>query len=104
MKRILAILILLSPTVIGSAQESQATINGNIPGSALKYIHVAERVFARKHINVDAYLVKVFEEGDIVAVILKDPEKEARGVRGGGGLEVEISKKTMKVIKTGYSR
>ena len=106
MKRIPAIAILLALTLSGSvamAQESGSGLDGEIPGSALKYIRIAERVFAREKINVDDYTVVVFEEEDTVTVFLRDPKKP-KGARGGGGLEVEISKKTKKVLNTYYSR
>src|SRR4026209_2218664 len=106
MKRIRAIVILLALTVSGSvgmAQDDRATMNGNIPGSALKYIRIAERVFAEKKINVDDFIVAVREEEDTVAVYLKDPNKP-KDERGGGGLVVQIDKKTKKVLKTYYSR
>jgi hypothetical protein len=106
MKRSLAIAILLALTVggsVGMAQESQATMSGNIPGSALKYIRIAERVFAQKKINVDDYIVVVREEEDKVTVYLRDPA-QSKDTRGGGGLAVDIDKKTKKVIKSYYTR
>lgn len=85
------------------AQESQRTMSGNIPGSALKYIRIAERVFAQEKVNVDDYIVVVREEEDTVFVYLRDPQK-TKETRGGGGLAVEIDKKTKKIIKTFHSR
>src|SRR6185295_12531131 len=102
MTKILAIAILVALPLIGSGrmtQESQSSLDGQISGSALKYIHIAEPVFARERINVEDYIVVVFEEEDTVTVFLRDP-KQPKDTRGGGGLEVEISKKTKKVIKS----
>lgn len=84
------------------AQESQS-MSGNIPGSALKYIRIAERVFAREKINVDDYIVVVREEQDKVTVYLRDPA-QPKDVRGGGGLAVDIDKKTKKIIKSYHTR
>lgn len=82
-------------------QESRSGLDAEVPGPALKYIHIAERIFAREGLNVDDYIVRVFEEDDSVSVILKDPKKpRARG----GGFEVEISKTTKKVIRYNYTR
>lgn len=106
MKRISAIAILVALIVggsVGMAQESQSTMSGNIPGSALKYIRIAERVFAREKINVDDYIVVVREEPDKVTVYLRDPA-QPKDVRGGGGLAVDIDKKTKKIIKSYHTR
>lgn len=106
MKRFLVIATLLAATVIvsgGRTQDRELGVNAELPGKSLKWIHIAERVFARKGINVDNFTVVVFEEEDTVTVFLRDPN-QPRTTRGGGGLEVEISKKTKKVTKTYYSR
>lgn len=84
-------------------QESESTLDGQISGAALKYIHIAEPVFARERIKVEDYIVVVFEEEDTVTVFLRDP-KAPKNTRGGGLPQVEISKKTKKVLKTSYSR
>jgi len=106
MKRFLAITILLVVTVIGSGgktQDKELGVDAELPGRSLKWIHIAERVFARKGINVDKFTVTVFEEEDTVAVYLTDLDQPIT-TRGGGGLNVVISKKTKRVIKTYYSR
>jgi hypothetical protein len=51
MKRFLAITILLLATVIvsgGRTQESDGGKVAELPGNSLKWIHIAERVFALK--------------------------------------------------------
>lgn len=103
--RILVIAVLLALTVSGSVGMAQErpSVKGEIPGSALKYIRIAERVFVREKINVDDYIVVVRDEEATVTVYLRD-SKQAQDTRGGGGLAVEIDKKTMKVIKSFHTR
>jgi len=107
MKRFLAITILLVATVIGSGgktQDGELGVDAELPGKSLKWIHIAERVFARKGVNVDKFTVTVFEgDDDTITVYLTDLNQPIT-TRGGGGLNVVISKKTKKVIKTYYSR
>ena len=64
---------------------------------------IAEPVIARKKFNVDNFTVHVFEEEDKVTVYLTDLNQPST-TRGGGGLNVEISKKSKKVLRTYYSR
>ena len=106
MMRILGITILLIATAIvsgGRTQDKELGVDAELPGKSLKWIHIAERVFPRKGINIDDWTVVVFEEEDTVTVYLRDPNQPST-TRGGGGLNVEISKKTKKVLRTYYSR
>ena len=105
MIRFLAIVILVMSTGIvsgGKTQQSDSGLDAELPGRSMKWIHIAERVWARKGINVDNFTVHVFEEDDTITVFLTDPNQPST-TRGGGGLEVEISKKTKKVIRSYYS-
>ncbi|HEX5600984.1 MAG TPA: hypothetical protein VFX63_00485 [Pyrinomonadaceae bacterium] len=105
MIRFLAIATLVISTGLvsgGKPQESEGVV-ARLPGKSLKWIHIAERVFVRKGINVDNWTVVVFDEEDTITVYLRDPNQPST-TRGGGGLNVEISKKTKKVTRTYYSR
>jgi len=106
MIRFLAIAILVVSTGNlsgGRTHLSELGVDAELPGKSLKWIHIAERVWAHKGINVDNFTVHVFEEEDTVTVFLTDPNQPST-TRGGGGLEVEISKRTKKVTRTYYSR
>ena len=106
MIRFVVIVILVISTVIvsgGRTQDNELGVNAELPGKSLKWIHIAERVFARKGIDIEKWTVNVFEEADTITVFLRDPNQPST-TRGGGGLEVEISKKTKKVLRTFYSR
>jgi hypothetical protein len=110
MIRILAIVILLASTVIGSGgmtQTSQSKLDTEIPGKSLKWIHIAERVFAREGLDLDRYTVIVFEEENSVSVLfrsLSKPKNVYGSVEPYPDFEVEISKKTKRVIRSNYSR
>ena len=106
MIRFLAIVVLLISSGMvsgGTTQQTDSWLRAELPGPSLKWIHIAERVWARKGINVDDFTVKVFEEEDTVTVTLEDPNLPST-VRGGGGLNLEISKKAKKVARSYYSR
>jgi hypothetical protein len=106
MMRILGITILLIATAIvigGRTQDKVLGVDAELPGKSLKWIHIAEPVIARKKFNVDNFTVHVFEEEDKVTVYLTDLNQPST-TRGGGGLNVEISKKSKKVLRTYYSR
>ena len=78
-----------------------------LPGAALKWIHIAEREFDQQKLNVDKYRVTVFEEDDTVAVIfmgLKSPKSAHGSVGPDPGFEVEIRKKDLKVLRANYVR
>lgn len=110
MRKILAIAMLLGSTLIGSAamtQTGQLGVDAELPGKSLKWIHIAEQQFKREKLDLDKYTVTVFEEEDSVAVILTsfDAPKRSRGSAGTyPAYEVEISKKTLKIIRANYTR
>jgi hypothetical protein len=110
MRKILAISILLGSTLIGSAamtQTGQLGVDAELPGKSLKWIHIAEQQFKREKLDLDKYTVTVFEEDEHVTVILTsfDAPKRSRGSAGTyPAYEVEISKKTMKIIRANYTR
>ena len=110
MMKILVIAVLLGSTLIGRpamAQTGQLGLDAELPGRSLKWIRIAEREFARKRLNLDNYIVIVFEEDDSVAVILRAVDQPER-VRGSGGsypaYEVEINKKTKRIVRANYVR
>jgi hypothetical protein len=110
MRKIVAIAILLGSTLIGSAamtQTDQLGVDAELPGRSLKWIRIAEREFARQGLDLDKYTVTVFEEDDSVSVILRAVD-QPRNVRGSGGsypgYEVEINKRTKKIVRANYVR
>jgi hypothetical protein len=108
MIKILAVAILVGSTLIGSAamnQTSHLGVAAELPGRSLKWIHIAERVFAREGLKVDDGTIIVDEQEDSVTVMLTElnPSKKIRG-SGDPGYEVEISKKTKKVVRANYIR
>lgn len=88
-------------------QTGQLGVDAELPGKSLKWIHIAEPQFKREKLDLDKYTVTVFEEDESVAVILTSFDAPKRS-RGSGGTypayEVEISKKTMKIIRASYVR
>ncbi len=115
MRRILApamLVIAIITSGVATAKISRSRVVAEMPGSSLKWIHIAEGEFARKGLDLDRYRVSVVEEDDSVVVILtglKSP-KNVRGSRVVGsvgpdpGYEVEISKKDLRVLRSNYVR
>ena len=110
MTRILAAAILVASTLTWSGtmtKKSQLGVSAELPGSSLKWIHIAEGEFERRGLNLDKYRVSVVEDKDSVVVILTGL-REPKGVRGSvgpdPGYEVEISKKDRKVLRSNYVR
>ncbi len=89
------------------AKKSQLGVSADLPGSSLKWIHIAEGEFERRGLNLDKYRVSVVEDEDSVVVILTGLH-EPKGARGSvgpdPGYEVEISKKDRKVLHSNYTR
>jgi hypothetical protein len=82
-------------------------IVAQLPGSSLKWIHIAEREFERAGLDLDKYKIIVVEEDNSMIVILKglNEPKVVRGSIGQyPGYEVEIGKKDLKVIRSNYVR
>jgi len=77
------------------------------PGPYLKWIHLAEDEFQRKHLNLDNYNVSVIDEDKFVTVYIKSSDAP-EGSKGSGGSQVgysvEISKKDSKIVKSYYLR
>jgi hypothetical protein len=110
MKRILAAAILVASTLTWGATMTKTRklgVAAELPGSSLKWIHVAEPEFARERLNLDKYRVSVVEEDNSVVVILTGL-KQPKGVMGSAGPDpgywVVISKKGMKVLGAYYTR
>jgi hypothetical protein len=79
------------------------------PGSVLKWIHIAEKEFAKHHLDESQYVVRVWERQDSVTVLLKNPghENDLRTKGDPGPLpeyEVEIDRRTLRVIHANYER
>jgi hypothetical protein len=109
-------------------QENVMRITAELPGSALKWIHVAEAEFARKQLNIDLYMVSVMDQEHSVTVMLAGLKGAAasagnvpqappypplqhnppQGSRGNAasipGYEVEISKTDMRILRANYVR
>ncbi len=88
-------------------KKGQLGVEAELPGSSLKWIHIAEGEFERKKLDLDRYKVSVVEERDAVVVILSglNEPKNVRGSLGPDpGYEVEISKKDRKILRSNYVR
>jgi hypothetical protein len=88
------------------AQQGPAKVVAELPGTALRWIHAAEPVFAEQNLKVENYTVGVMEKGDTVTVSLSsNPTPGARGSTGKfPGYWVTFSKKTGKILNQAYTR
>ncbi|HXA84464.1 MAG TPA: hypothetical protein VNZ47_05285 [Candidatus Dormibacteraeota bacterium] len=88
------------------AQQGPAKVVAQLPGTALRWIHAAEPVFAEQNLKVENYTVGVMDEGNTVTVSLSsNPTPNARGSTGKfPGYWVTFSKKTGKILKQAYTR
>jgi hypothetical protein len=103
------IVIAITTLSAAMAKTSQLRIVAELPGSSLKWIHIAEGEFERKGLDLDKYTVLVVEEKSSVVVILRglNAPRSARGKGNEGpdpGYAVEISKKDLKVVRSNYVR
>ncbi|HYE73186.1 MAG TPA: hypothetical protein VEF04_07645, partial [Blastocatellia bacterium] len=101
------LVIAITVSVVAMSRTSQVKVDAEFPGSALKWIHIAEGEFERKGLNPDKYMVGVIEEKDSVYVSLTgfNPPKGIRGCWGPNPCYVvEISKKDLKVVRAHYIR
>ena len=76
-------------------------------GSSLKWVRVAEPEFARRHLNLDHYAVIIEERGDTVVVLLHSVNS-IEGAKGSSvtypDFDMEISKKTMRIVRANFDR
>jgi hypothetical protein len=88
------------------AQQGPYQELATLPGTALRWIHAAEPVFAAQKLNVENYTVGVSEQGDTVTVSLSsNPTPNARGSTGKyPGYWVTFSKKTGEILQQAYTR
>ena len=88
------------------AQQEPANQLVMLPGSALRWIHAAEPVFAEQNLKVENYTVVVNERGNKVIVSLtSSPPLAGLGSPGNyPGYEVTFSKKTGKILNAHYTR
>lgn len=110
MKVILAsalLAIALTASLAAVGRTNQSNVVAELPGSSLKWIHIAEGEFAREGLDLNKYQVSVVEEKSSVVVMLTGlkPPRAARGSVGPDpGYGVEISKKDHKVLRANYVR
>ena len=88
------------------AQQGSAKVVAELPGSALRWIHKAEPLFAEEKLKVENYTVAVTEQGDTVTVSLSsNTTPGSRGSTGKfPGYWITFSAKTGKVLKQAYTR
>ena len=88
------------------AQQGPIKVVAELPGTALRWIHATEPVFAEQNLKVENYKVGVTEQGDTVTVSLSsNPRPGGRGNTGKlPGYWVTFSKKTGKILKQAYTR
>src|SRR5260370_41799516 len=110
MLKILAAAILVASTLTWSGtmtQKHRLGVAAELPGSSLKWIHIAEGEFERERLDLNKYRVSVVEEEDSVVGILTGL-KEPKHVRGSAGPDPgyagEISTKDRKVLWSSYAR
>jgi len=99
-----SILPLFLALPLAAQSGSQETIK--FPGTALKWVRLAEPEFRKKNVDLDKCVIFLNEEPDVMNVSVKNPN-DPPGMRGGKSpcnLAVEISKKEMKVVRSYYSR
>lgn len=91
----------------GAQQQPHAGVLAELPGSSLKWIHIAEPEFERQNLDVSKYAVSVVEDDDSVHVTLTNPHRKP-GVRGNPGplpeYDVEIRRTDGKVVRQSYIR
>lgn len=103
-----AIALLVATMQTGGAQQQpHVGVLAELPGSLLKWIHIAEPEFERQNLDVSKYVVSVAEDGDSVHVTLTNPHRK-QGVRGNPGplpeYDVEIRNRDGKVVRQSYIR
>lgn len=103
-----AISIFVAAVQSGAAQQRpNVGVKVELPGSSLKWIHLAEPEFERQNLDVSKYVVTVAEDGDSVHVTLTNPRRK-QGVRGNPGplpeYDVEIRRTDGKVVRQSYIR
>jgi hypothetical protein len=112
----LTIAILLMLTMRLPATSAQATdritVLADTPGSCLKWIYIAEPELKRKKIDLTQYRFRVDEDKDVVYVIFtllesrralaRARDKLGRDIET--GYEIEIDKRTSKIIASYYER
>ena len=88
------------------AQQGPYKEVATLPGTALRWIHAAEPVFAEQNLNVENYTVGVSEQGDTLTVSLSsNPTPGVRGSTGKyPGYEVTFSKETGKLLNAHFTR
>jgi hypothetical protein len=77
-----------------------APVIGELDGKALKFIKVAERLFAKEHRDMNSGVIVVSEGDEYVYVLLTTKERLAmsESTFGGPGYMVTISKKDMRIL------
>lgn len=101
-------LVLAAMAFVGiCALAAQFGTRTEFPGSALKWVNVAEPEFRRQHLNLDNYKVVVIEERDSMDVLLQSND-DVKGAKGSSGthpdFDVEIDKKDFTIIRSSYQK
>ncbi len=93
--------------IMCNAQSGQSKTLARFPGTALKWIQIAQPEFERKNLDVTRYNIVVDESADSVYVSLISPDSNPSG-RGSTGtypnFEVTINKKNGKVVSASFAR
>jgi len=109
MKQILiaVVAIAISCGNYSMAQANPERVKTEFPGSCLKWIHLAEVEFEHRNLDVNNYIISVFEKSDSVVISLSSPD-QPNGARGSTGkypgFEVEIGAKNLKILRSNYIR
>jgi hypothetical protein len=89
------------------AQSGPAKTTVEFPGASLKWVHLAEPEFQRRHLNLDNHKVVIDEEGDSVAICLLSND-DIPGAKGSSGshpdFTVEINRYDHKIIRSYYEK
>ncbi len=96
---------MLIPLRASVAQQQIARVE--LPGSSLKWIHIAEAEFERRHLDLDRYNITVWETSTSAYVVLRSAEDRSTGFGSRGkypGYGVNIDKKDGRIISSAYSK
>jgi hypothetical protein len=77
------------------------------PGASLKRVPVAKPEFERRKLDVDKYIVVVYDLPDSVYVILKSPDEKESGFGSRGkypDYPIEIRKKDSNIVSSAYEK
>ncbi len=99
--------ILVFACTVSAMRDSAVRRLAEFPGESLKWIHIAEPEFERRHLDVSKYNIIVFESPESVDVILRSLDQRPGTFGSIGkypGYGVQISKKDGTILSSAYSR